>query len=179
MPRDPTPAEKRALRRFLDSAGSKEEFNRWIDAALKEGKQRRGRKKYKLGIPLDDLLRVLEPPKGVSRTEAIRQLTRNYHLGEGIEQSTVERLRREVKGFERESGKTVIALRDAFKDLDRDLDALRDLIRARIKSRSESLQDVNARGYTSPSDTQSDRSKDDTPRSRALSPPKRTRPRQS
>jgi len=124
MPRQPKPNDYLELRRLYDAAGNREELNRWIDAALKKGKQRPGRKKKKYRIPLDALLHVLEPPQGASRTEAIRQLARNYRLGDGAEQSTVERLRRDFKKYERKSEKL---LRDH-------LDALRDLIRARIKS---------------------------------------------
>jgi hypothetical protein len=52
-PRQPTAADYKALRRLYDAAGGRDALDGWIEAALREGKQRRGPKQKKEGgLPL-------------------------------------------------------------------------------------------------------------------------------
>jgi hypothetical protein len=101
MPRQPTPADFKALRRLHDAACGREELSRWIDAALREGKQRRGPKECAepFLIHVEMLCRTLMQ-QGASRTTALRQLVRDAGIrGHGTENSTIDRLRRKRAGL--------------------------------------------------------------------------------
>jgi hypothetical protein len=75
MPRPHKPADLRTIRRLHDAAGSREELNRWIDAALKQGKRQAGREQYKETVTVGAITDLLES-KGAARSALIRELVR-------------------------------------------------------------------------------------------------------
>jgi hypothetical protein len=138
MPRRPTAADYKALRRIYDHAGSREELNRWIDTALGQGKQRRGPKEYRERFKFGDLERVAA---AANRTAAIRQLVRDNPAlkGRGTEDSAVERVRLKLRKLDDQLRPMVRAfeklddqLRPMVRALEEEL-RKRQLIRARIK----------------------------------------------
>lgn len=117
MARPPAAADYKALRRLHDAAGSRKRLNRWIDAALKEGKQKAGRKKYQDRLSIDTFRRLGEL-RGRKRAEAIRQLVRSGKIrGAGTEASTVERFSREFHKLEKNMARFVDHFRAALPDL--------------------------------------------------------------
>jgi len=181
MPRPSTRAERVALLRYAEAAGGRDALIGWIEEALKEGKQRAGRKRYKERYSIATYERLAEA-KPKDRAKIFEQLMDEGRIeGIGSRPSIVKRAKRNFRKGEKQLVETMNKFKAAFDKLrftDDQLAQLKDSIRARIESRCETLPGVNARGYTCPSDTQSDGKKHDTPRSRAPSPPKRTRPRQ-
>jgi hypothetical protein len=181
MPRPSTRGERVVLLRYAEAAGGRDALIGWIDEALKEGKQRAGRKRYKERYSIDTYERLAET-KPKDRTKIFEQLIDEGRIeGIGSRPSIVKRAKRNFRKGEKQLVETMSKFKAAFDKLrftDDQLAQLKDFIRAQIESRRESLQRVNTRGYTCPSDTQSDGSKHDTPRSGALSPPKRIRPRE-
>lgn len=171
MPRKPTSAE---LRR----AGGRDELIRLIDEALSEPKPRRGRKRYKERYTLDTLEQLAEA-KPKDRAKIFEHLIDEGRIdGIGSPPSIVKRANRNFRKLEKQLIETANKFKAAFDKLrltDDQVVQLKDSIRARI----ESQQRVKPGGYTCPSETQPDGKKYDPPRSRAPSPPKRTRPRQS
>ena len=100
MPRPHRPADFRTIRRLHDAAGSREELNRWIDAALKRRKREADRIQSKETIgTITDLLES----KGAARSALIRLLVRENPgiRGAGTERSAIERIRRKLSNFEK------------------------------------------------------------------------------
>jgi hypothetical protein len=103
MPRPHKPADLRTIRRLHDAAGSREELNRWIDAALKQGKRQAGREQYKETVTVGAITDLLES-KGAARSALIRELVRENPgiRGVGTERSAIERIRRKLSNLEKQ-----------------------------------------------------------------------------
>ena len=88
MPRPHKPADLRTIRRLHDA--SREELNRWIDAAPKQGKRQAGREQYKETVTVGAITDLLES-KGAARSALIRQLVRENPgiRGVGTERSAI------------------------------------------------------------------------------------------
>jgi hypothetical protein len=138
-PRPPTAADHKALRRLYAAAGSRDALNLWIETALSEGKQSRGPKRYAEPslIPLEILCLALER-QGFKRTLLLRHLAGTGIQGRGIEQSTIDRLRRKLRDpkFQREFRQNVIVRKVTPKHWPQSLQRppFPDLIRTQIKS---------------------------------------------
>jgi hypothetical protein len=102
--RRPTAADFKALRRLHAAAGSRAELSRWIDAALKEGNGRRGRKARADRLSIGTYERLFET-RGKARTELIRRLVRadpRLRSENVEEQSIVDRINRKLRELERQ-----------------------------------------------------------------------------
>ena len=100
MQRPCRPADLRTIRRLHDAAGSREELNRWIEAALKQRKREADRMQSKETVgTITDLLES----RGAARSALIRQLVRENPgiRGVGTERSAIERIRRKLSNFEK------------------------------------------------------------------------------
>jgi hypothetical protein len=115
MARTPTANDHNTLRRLHDAAGSREELNRWIDVALREGKRRRGPKQYKNRLTIG-MYKQLFKADGKDRTDIIRQLVRDGVIpGRGAPESKAERIRRDLRKVEKDLGQTMRRFVDQFR----------------------------------------------------------------
>jgi hypothetical protein len=99
--RKPESDDYKRIRRLYDAAGNRRELNRWITAALKEGKQNRGPKKINEGLPphlLEWVCHHLERERGVKRTAAIKMLMQKLGVIGQSETAAIARIRRKVHG---------------------------------------------------------------------------------
>jgi hypothetical protein len=114
-PRRPTADDYNRLRRLHDAAGSREELNRWIDDAVRQGKQRRGPKRYKNRLTIGMYQRLFEAD-AKDRTEIIKQLVRDGVIpGRGTPESKAERVRRELRKGQKDLEQTMRRFEDQFR----------------------------------------------------------------
>jgi hypothetical protein len=114
MNRPPTADDYNRLRRLHDAAGSREELNRWIDHAVREGKRRRGPKQYKNRLTIDMYQQLFEADQK-DRTEIIKELVRDGVPGRGTPESKAERIRRELRKLEKDLEQTMRRFEDQFR----------------------------------------------------------------